>query len=203
MLIGVGAVDLVPKKAAGTAAGFTGLFGYLGGATIAELGIGTVVQYTSWDGGIFVIIASCALAIFFLAFTWKAHDRRNIHDRARYRKGGNASMKKKIAALLAPLLAAAAVLAALLLPEVALPPALRKTRRGERHCPAAPSSRTAAPPRRAGGDGPGLPPRPGPRRRLPLKWTSSAPPTGSSLPSTTTPWSAPPASRRYFPAGGP
>lgn len=75
MLIGVGAVDLVPKKAAGTAAGFTGLFGYLGGATIAELGIGTVVQYTSWDGGIFVIIASCALAIFFLAFTWKAHDR--------------------------------------------------------------------------------------------------------------------------------
>lgn len=75
MLIGVGAVDLVPKKAAGTAAGFTGLFGYLGGATIAELGIGTVVQYTSWDGGIYVIIASCVLAVFFLAFTWKAHDR--------------------------------------------------------------------------------------------------------------------------------
>ena len=75
MLIGVGAVDLVPKKAAGTAAGFTGLFGYMGGATIAELGIGKVVQYTSWDGGIYVILASCMLAIFFLTFTWKAHDR--------------------------------------------------------------------------------------------------------------------------------
>ena len=31
MLIGVSALDLVPKKAAGTAAGFTGLFGYLPG----------------------------------------------------------------------------------------------------------------------------------------------------------------------------
>ncbi len=30
MLIGVHALDLVPKKAAGTAAGFTGLFGYVG-----------------------------------------------------------------------------------------------------------------------------------------------------------------------------
>jgi OPA family glycerol-3-phosphate transporter-like MFS transporter len=31
MLIGVHALDLVPKKAAGTAAGFTGLFHYVGG----------------------------------------------------------------------------------------------------------------------------------------------------------------------------
>lgn len=75
MLIGVGAVDLVPKKAAGTAAGFTGLFGYMGGATIAELGIGKVVQYFGWDGGIHLILASCVLSIVLLAFTWKAHDR--------------------------------------------------------------------------------------------------------------------------------
>ena len=40
MLIGVSAVDLVPKKAAGTAAGFTGFFGYMFGAVIAEVGIG-------------------------------------------------------------------------------------------------------------------------------------------------------------------
>ena len=31
MLIGLHALELAPKKAAGTAAGFTGLFGYLGG----------------------------------------------------------------------------------------------------------------------------------------------------------------------------
>ena len=75
MLIGVGAVDLVPKKAAGTAAGFTGLFGYMGGAVIAELGIGKVVQYVGWDGGIYMILGSCILSIILLAFTWKAHDR--------------------------------------------------------------------------------------------------------------------------------
>ena len=32
MLIGLHALELAPKKAAGTAAGFTGLFGYLGGS---------------------------------------------------------------------------------------------------------------------------------------------------------------------------
>ena len=36
MLIGVHALDLAPKKAAGTAAGFTGLFGYVGGAVAAR-----------------------------------------------------------------------------------------------------------------------------------------------------------------------
>ena len=37
MLIGLHALELVPKKAAGTAAGLTGLFGYLGGAVIANI----------------------------------------------------------------------------------------------------------------------------------------------------------------------
>jgi OPA family glycerol-3-phosphate transporter-like MFS transporter len=77
MLIGVAAVDLVPKKAAGTAAGFTGLFGYMGGATIAELGIGRVVQHTSWDGGFILLLVACVLATGLLALTWNVHDRRN------------------------------------------------------------------------------------------------------------------------------
>ena len=34
MLIGLHALELAPKKAAGTAAGFTGLFGYLGGTCL-------------------------------------------------------------------------------------------------------------------------------------------------------------------------
>lgn len=75
MLIGVGAVDLVPKKAAGTAAGFTGLFGYVGGAVIAELGIGKVVEWLGWDGGIYLILFSCVFSMILLALTWKAHDR--------------------------------------------------------------------------------------------------------------------------------
>lgn len=78
MLIGIAAVDLVPKKAAGTAAGLTGLFGYLG-ATGAELGIGNIVQNYGWNMGFTVIIGSAILSIFLLVLTWNVHDRRKAH----------------------------------------------------------------------------------------------------------------------------
>ncbi|MGV3529639.1 MAG: glycerol-3-phosphate transporter [Flavisolibacter sp.] len=71
MLIGVHALDLVPKKAAGTAAGLTGLFGYLGGALFANVAMGFVVDAYGWDGGFMVLTASCFLAILFTAMTWK------------------------------------------------------------------------------------------------------------------------------------
>jgi MFS transporter, OPA family, glycerol-3-phosphate transporter len=71
MLIGVQALDLVPKKAAGTAAGLTGLFGYLGGALFANIAMGYVVDAWGWDGGFIVLIVSCVLAMLFTAFTWK------------------------------------------------------------------------------------------------------------------------------------
>ncbi|HJW15529.1 MAG TPA: glycerol-3-phosphate transporter [Flavisolibacter sp.] len=70
MLIGVQALDLVPKKAAGTAAGLTGLFGYLGGALFANIAMGYVVDAWGWNGGFLVLIAACVLAIFFTALTW-------------------------------------------------------------------------------------------------------------------------------------
>lgn len=63
MLIGVFAIDLVPKNAAGTAAGLTGLFGYLGGAAFANIALGFVVDHWQWDGGFIVILSSCLLAI--------------------------------------------------------------------------------------------------------------------------------------------
>ena len=71
MLIGVQALDLVPKKAAGTAAGLTGLFGYLGGAVFANAAMGYVVDHWGWDGGFIVLVASCLLSILFIAPTWK------------------------------------------------------------------------------------------------------------------------------------
>ena len=71
MLIGVHALDLVPKKAAGTAAGLTGLFGYLGGAVVANAAMGHVVDAWGWSGGFAILIASCFLAILFTALTWK------------------------------------------------------------------------------------------------------------------------------------
>ncbi len=81
MLIGVAALDLVPKKAVGTAAGLTGLFGYIG-ATAAELGIGNLVQHYGWDMGFKVICAAAVLSVFLLAFTWNVHDRRKIVSHA-------------------------------------------------------------------------------------------------------------------------
>ena len=68
MLIGVYALDLVPKKAAGTAAGFTGLFGYVGGAVSANLLIGYLVDLAGWDAGFALISAACLLAMLLLAF---------------------------------------------------------------------------------------------------------------------------------------
>lgn len=72
MLIGVHALDLVPKKAAGTAAGLTGLFGYMGGALFANIALGYVVDHWSWDGAFIVIIIACILSILFTLFTWKS-----------------------------------------------------------------------------------------------------------------------------------
>lgn len=80
MLIGVQALDLVPKKAAGTAAGLTGLFGYMGGALFANIAIGIVVDKWGWDGGFEVIVAACVLSIFFTALTWN-REKRNLAAR--------------------------------------------------------------------------------------------------------------------------
>lgn len=71
MLIGVHALDLVPKKAAGTAAGLTGLFGYLGGALFANIAMGYVVDAWGWDGGFYILIAACVLSILFTAMASK------------------------------------------------------------------------------------------------------------------------------------
>ena len=75
MLIGVHALDLVPKKAAGTAAGFTGLFGYLGGALTANAAMGYIVDSYGWDGGFNLLITSCILSIVLIGFTWRLENK--------------------------------------------------------------------------------------------------------------------------------
>ena len=79
MLIGVHALDLAPKKAAGTAAGFTGLFGYVGGAVAANIVIGIVVDAAGWDAGFELIAAACVLAMILISFTWKAEKQTRHH----------------------------------------------------------------------------------------------------------------------------
>jgi OPA family glycerol-3-phosphate transporter-like MFS transporter len=69
MLIGLHALDLVPKKAAGTAAGFTGFFGYVFGSAIAGSGVGWIADHWGWGGVFGSMIGCCLLAILFSAFT--------------------------------------------------------------------------------------------------------------------------------------
>ena len=69
MLIGLYALELVPKKAAGTAAGLTGLFGYLGGAVVANIVMGYTVDHFGWDGGFALLSAGCIGAILLMGLT--------------------------------------------------------------------------------------------------------------------------------------
>lgn len=70
MLIGVHALDLVPKKAAGTAAGLTGLFGYMGGALFANIAMGAVVDAWGWTGGFVVLLGACVASIILIGISW-------------------------------------------------------------------------------------------------------------------------------------
>ncbi len=76
MLIGVQALDLVPKKAAGTAAGLTGLFGYLGGALGANIAIGFIVDHMGWDAAFIMMLVASLIAILFSGLTWNVEKRR-------------------------------------------------------------------------------------------------------------------------------
>ena len=69
MMIGLHSLDLVPKKAAGTAAGFTGLFGYVFGSAIAGTGVGWIADHFGWGGVFTTMIACCLLTILFSALT--------------------------------------------------------------------------------------------------------------------------------------
>jgi len=69
MIIGLHALDLVPKQAAGTAAGFTGFFGYVFGSAIAGSGVGWIADHWGWTGVFATMVACCLLTIAFSAMT--------------------------------------------------------------------------------------------------------------------------------------
>lgn len=69
MIIGLHALDLVSKKAAGTAAGFTGFFGYVFGSAIAGTGVGWIADHWGWSGVFGTMIVCCVLTMGFSALT--------------------------------------------------------------------------------------------------------------------------------------
>lgn len=75
MFSGVMALDLTSKKAAATAPGFVGLFGYVGGRVIQGKGLGVVAQHYGWDAGLYAVIGCIFLGTVLLAFLWNARPR--------------------------------------------------------------------------------------------------------------------------------
>ncbi|UDQ92650.1 glycerol-3-phosphate transporter [Escherichia coli] len=86
MLIGLHALELAPKKAAGTAAGFTGLFGYLGGSVAASAIVGYTVDFFGWDGGFMVMIGGSILAVILLIVVMIGEKRR--HEQLLQKRNG-------------------------------------------------------------------------------------------------------------------
>ncbi len=73
-LIGITAANLATKRAAATAAGFTGLFGYAS-TLVSGVGLGYVVQNYGWNMGFGLLLAIGAIGTFMFILAWpaKAH----------------------------------------------------------------------------------------------------------------------------------
>ena len=67
MLIGLQAIDLAPRNIAGTAAGFTGLMGYVVGATLASTGIGFIIKHWGWNVTFIFLLVCAFIAIALIA----------------------------------------------------------------------------------------------------------------------------------------
>ena len=70
MLIHVHIIDVVPLPFAATAAGFCGLFGYLIGATSANLILGKVLDIYHWDACFQLLITVSLICLGLLALLW-------------------------------------------------------------------------------------------------------------------------------------
>ena len=74
MLLGVTGLDFTSKKAVGTAAGFIGLFGYVG-RTVQGKGLGWLAEHYSWEAALHAILISTFIGIVLLAFTVRLRPR--------------------------------------------------------------------------------------------------------------------------------
>ncbi len=81
MLVAVAAADFASKKAAATATGLTGTFGYLG-STVCAICTGIFVDKWGWDGG-FIFFITCAIigtVLFLFTLTQRSAALDAIHD---------------------------------------------------------------------------------------------------------------------------
>lgn len=69
VLVGVAASDFASKRAAGTATGLTGTFGYIGSG-FAGIGIAAIADKLGWDAAFITIIIASVLGAICFASTW-------------------------------------------------------------------------------------------------------------------------------------
>ncbi|MBP8257666.1 MAG: MFS transporter [Opitutaceae bacterium] len=79
-LVGIIAANLATKHAAGTAVGFTGLFGYLS-TILSGLGLGYVSQHFGWSTALGALVATAGIGtvLFLLAWPARAHGYGRTH----------------------------------------------------------------------------------------------------------------------------
>jgi sugar phosphate permease len=76
-LVGVFAADLATRKAAATAIGVTGVFGYAG-SFVADVGTGRLVDRFGWRGGFASFIAAALLGALFTLPLFGLHPRADL-----------------------------------------------------------------------------------------------------------------------------
>lgn len=76
MFLGVMGLDFTSKKAVGAAAGFIGLFGYIG-RTVQGKYLGVLSEQYGWTGSIGLIIISIVATIIILSFAWNLKPQRS------------------------------------------------------------------------------------------------------------------------------
>ena len=70
-LVGIIAANLATKRAAATAIGLTGLFGYLS-TVLSGWGLGVIVTKHGWGMGFLILVIAGMAATLFFAFTWNS-----------------------------------------------------------------------------------------------------------------------------------
>lgn len=75
-LTGVQALNLVPKNAAGTAAGFVGLFGYfIGDAICSKIFVGGVANSLGWNAANLTVAIGAGIGVVLCAMLWNSEKR--------------------------------------------------------------------------------------------------------------------------------
>jgi OPA family glycerol-3-phosphate transporter-like MFS transporter len=75
MFSGVMSLDLTSKKTVGTAAGFVGMFGYVGGRFIQGKGMGWAAQHYGWDAALWSVVVATSIGVVLLACLWNVRPR--------------------------------------------------------------------------------------------------------------------------------